>query len=132
MYWKSIDTYDSLKTKWIFESKTPVISFLGWGMRQPRPHHLNFLWAPYKLVFTVIVEIGKLDETPALPHVEDGKNKVVENTVLDIWEFSFDESLLQEEVDQGGLVVRVPQGSQAFEDAGDAQVVMSVAVNDKQ
>lgn len=67
-----------------------------------------------------------------MPHVEDGKNKVVENTVLDIWEFSFDESLLQEEVDQGGLVVRVPQGSQAFEDAGDAQVVMSVAVNDKQ
>lgn len=43
-----------------------------------------------------------------------------------------DKSLLQEEADQGGLVVRVPQGSQALEDARDSQVVMSVAVNDKQ
>lgn len=43
-----------------------------------------------------------------------------------------DKSLLQEESDQGGLVVRIPQGSQALEDARDSQVVMSAAVNDKQ
>lgn len=40
-----------------------------------------------------------------------------------------DKSLLQEEVDQGGLIVWVPQLSQAFEDASDAQVVVSVPVN---
>lgn len=37
-----------------------------------------------------------------------------------------DESLLQEEADEGGLVVTVPQGPQALQDAGDAQVVVSV------
>lgn len=97
-------------------------------IRQPRPHPLNFLWAPHKLIFTVIVQIGKLDETPALPLIKDSKHKVVENAVLDIWEFSVDESLLQEEADQRGLVLRVPQGSLALQDAGDAQVVMSVTV----
>lgn len=40
-----------------------------------------------------------------------------------------DKSLLQEEVDQGGLIALVPQLSQAFEDASDAQVVVSVPVN---
>lgn len=80
----------------------------------------------------VIVEIGKLDESPALLLVKDSKHKVVENTVLNIWEFSVDESLLQEEEDQWGLVVREPQGSEALEDAGDSQVVMGFAVNDRQ
>lgn len=42
-----------------------------------------------------------------------------------------DEGLLQEEVDQGRLIVAVPQGSQALQDAGDAQVVMSSSVNDE-
>lgn len=78
----------------------------------------------------VIVQIGKLDETPAFFLIEDSKHKVVENTVLDIWEFPFDECLLQEELDQGGLVVTVPQGSLALQDAGDAQAVMSVTVID--
>lgn len=35
-----------------------------------------------------------------------------------------DEGLFQEEADQRSLVVAVPQGSQALQDAGDAQVVM--------
>lgn len=34
-------------------------------------------------------------------------------------------------MDQGGLVVWVPQSSQALEDAGDAQVVVAAAVDDK-
>lgn len=76
----------------------------------------------------VVVQIGKSDETPALVLIEDSEHKVIENAVLDIWEFTVDEGLLQEEVDQRGLVVRVPQGSQALQDAGDAQVVMSVSV----
>lgn len=41
-----------------------------------------------------------------------------------------DKSLLQEEVDQGGLIVWVPQLSQAFEDASEAQVVVSVPANE--
>lgn len=97
-----------------------------------RPHHLNFPWAPYKLVFMVIVHIGILDETPAFLLIEDSKHKVVENTVLDTLELSIDESLLQEEADQGGLVVRVTQGSLALQDAGDAQVVVTVTVNEKE
>lgn len=43
-----------------------------------------------------------------------------------------DKSFLQEEADQGGLVVGVTQVSQALQDAGDAQVVVGVTVNDKQ
>lgn len=62
--------------------------------------------------------------------VKDGKQEVVESTFLDIWESLVDKSLLQEEVDQGGLIMRVPQLSQAFEDASDAQVVVSVPVNE--
>ena len=92
---------------------------------------MNFLWAPHKLVFTVIVQIGELDEIPTLSLIEDRKHKVAENTILDLWQLSVDEGLLQEEVHQGGLVVRVPQGSQALQDTGDAQVVVSVTVNDK-
>lgn len=95
-----------------------------------QPDVLDFFRAPYKLIFTVVVQVGELDETPALPLVEDGKQKVVEDAVLDVWEFSVDESLLQEEAHQGGLVVRVSQGSQTLEDAGDAQVVMPVTVGE--
>lgn len=63
--------------------------------------------------------------------IEDRKHKVVEHTILDLWQLSVDEGLLQEEAHQVGLVVRVPQGSQALQDAGDAQAVVSVTVNDK-
>lgn len=100
------------------------------GLRPPRPQRLNFLRAPYELIFTVVVQVGKFDETPALLLVFDCKNKVVENTFPDVWELSVDKSLLQEEADQGGLVVIVSQGSKTLKDAGDAQVVMSVAVDD--
>lgn len=100
-------------------------------MRPLRPHLLNLLWAPHKLISRVIVDEGKLDEFPALLLVKDSKQEVVENTVLDVWQLSVDKSLSQEEVDQGGLVVWVPQSSQALEDAGDAQVVVGVAVDDK-
>lgn len=55
----------------------------------------------------------------------------MEDTVPDLRQFSMDEGLLQEEVDQGRLIVAVPQGSQALQDAGDAQVVMSSSVNDE-
>lgn len=72
-----------------------------------------------------------MDEFPALLLVKDSKQEVVENTVLDVWQLSADESLCQEELDQGGLVVWVPQSSQALEDAGDAQVVVAAAVDDK-
>lgn len=64
--------------------------------------------------------------------VEDGKHKVVEHTVLNVRKFAVDEGLDQEEADQGGLVLWKPQGSQALEDAGDAQVVMGAAVGEKQ
>ena len=63
--------------------------------------------------------------------ITDSKHKVVEDTVFDILKFSMDESLRQEEADEGGLVVGIPQGSQALQDACDAQVVMSVTVNEK-
>lgn len=98
------------------------------ALNSPRPHHLNFLWTPYKLILIVVVHIGKLDELPALFLIPDSKQKVAENTFLDIWEFSINESLLQEEADQRGLVVSVPQGPLALQDAGDAQVVMSASV----
>lgn len=107
-----------------------VLSFCG--LRPPRPQRLNFLRAPYKLILTAIVQVGKFDKTPALLLVFDCKNKVVENTFPDFWELSVDKSLLQEETDQGGLVVNVPQGSKTLKNAGDAQVVMSVAVDNKQ
>lgn len=64
--------------------------------------------------------------------IKDSKHKVAEDTVFDIRKFSLYESLLQEEADQRGLVVGIPQGSQALQDAGDAQVVMGVTVGDKQ
>lgn len=113
------------------DSNSPFHPF-GLGTDRSRPHRLNFLWAPHKLIFTVIVQIGILDEPPALSLIEDSEQKVVENAVLDLWELSVDESLLQEEADQGGLVVRVPQGSLALQDTGDAQAVVSVTVKDKQ
>lgn len=91
---------------------------------------MKLLRAPDKLVLAVIAGIGKLHQFPALILVEDSKQEVVESTVLDIWECMVDKSLLQEEVDQGGLVVWVPQLPQALEDASDAQVVVSVPVNE--
>lgn len=41
-----------------------------------------------------------------------------------------DKGLLQKEADEWRLVVWVPQRSQAFKDASDAQVVMSLPVNE--
>lgn len=90
------------------------------------PQLLKFLRAPDELVLAVIAGIGKLHQFPALTLVKDSKQEVVESTALDIWKCMVDKSLLQEEVDQGGLVVWVPQLSQALEDASDAQVVVSV------
>lgn len=71
------------------------------------PQHLYFLWAPYKLIFVVIVAVGKFNEFFSLCLTEDSKDKVVEDAVSHIWKLSPDERLLQEEVDQRGLVVRV-------------------------
>lgn len=68
--------------------------------------------------------VSKLYEPSSLALIQNSKQKVVEDTFFDIWKFSVDESLFQEEVDQRSLVVNVSQGSQAFQDAGDAQVVM--------
>lgn len=93
-----------------------------------RPQLLNFLWAPHKLVSRRIVQKGKLDETPALSLIEDSKHEVAEDTVLDVWKLFLDERLLQKEADQRGLIVTVSQGSQALQDAGDAQVVVCVTV----
>lgn len=93
---------------------------------------MYFLWAPHKLVFRLIVGIGKPNETPALPLIEDSEHKVVEYAVLDTGKLFFDESFLQEEAYQRVLVVREPQGSQALQDAGDAQAVVGVPVSDKQ
>lgn len=102
----------------------------GFKTRRLGPQPLKFLRAPDKLVLAVIAEIGEFHQFPALILVEDSKQEVVESTVLDIWECMVDKSLLQEEADQGGLVVWVPQRSQALEDASDAQVVVSVPVNE--
>lgn len=63
--------------------------------------------------------------------IEHSKQEVAEGTLLDVREVPVDERLLQEEADQGGLVVREPQGAQALKDAGDAEVVVSVTVHDK-
>lgn len=73
----------------------------------------------------IVFQIGKPNEFPALSPVEDSKHKVVQDTVLDIGEFSESECLPQEELDQRGLVVVEPQDPQALQDAGDAQVVVS-------
>lgn len=63
--------------------------------------------------------------------VEHGKHKVAEHTILDVGESAFDEGLRQEEVDQWCLVLREAQRAKALEDAGDAQVVVSAAVDRK-
>lgn len=89
---------------------------------------MKFPGAPDEVVFEVIVAVGKLDQFPALLLVEDSEQEVVKSAAPDVWESLVDKSLLQEEADQGGLVVLVPQRSQALEDASDAQVVMSVPV----
>lgn len=89
---------------------------------------MKFPGAPHKVAFEVIVAVGKLDQLPALLLVEDSKQEVVKSAVPDAWESLVDKSLLQEEADQGGLVVLVPQRSQALEDASDAQVVMGLPV----
>lgn len=94
------------------------------------PPPLNFLWAPDKLVL-IIVEKSKLDEISAALFVEHSENKVVEYTVLDVGESAVDQGLCQEEMDQWDLVMREAQGAQALEDAGNAQVVVSVAVGRK-
>jgi len=91
---------------------------------RPCPQRLDFLWAPHKLVFRIVVQKGKLDEFPALFLIEHGEHKVVEDAVFNKWKLSVDESFCQEEADQRGLVVKVTQGSQALQYAGDAQVVM--------
>lgn len=93
------------------------------------PQPLDFPRAPHKLFFGVVFEEGKPDELLALPFIEDGEHKVVEDAVSDMRKFSADQSLIQEEVNQGGLVVTVSQGSQALQDASDAQVVMGAAEN---
>lgn len=72
-----------------------------------------------------------MNEFPALVLIKDGEQKVVEDALFDIWKFSVDQSLLQEEANQWGLVVGISQSSQALQDAGDAQVVVSVTINDK-
>lgn len=110
---------------------SPTLPFGAQGTSLPGPPPLEFLWAPHKLVVRIVVEKGKLDELPAALFVEDGKHKVVEHAVLDVRESALDEGLGQEEADQGGLVLREPQGSQALEDAGDAQVVVGAAVGKK-
>lgn len=91
---------------------------------------MKFLRAPDKLVLAVIAGKGKLHQFPALFLVKDSKQEVVESAVPDIWECMVDKSLLQEEADQGDLVVWVPQLSQALDDTSDAQVVVSVPVNE--
>lgn len=78
----------------------------------------------------VVVRIGKPDQFPALLFVKDSEQKVAESADLDARESLVDESLLQEEADERGLVVWVAQRSQAFQDASDAQVVMTVPVNE--
>lgn len=63
--------------------------------------------------------------------VEHGKHKVAEHTILDVGESAVDQGLRQEEADQWCLVLREAQRAKALEDAGDAQVVVSVAVDRK-
>lgn len=97
---------------------------------QLRPQHLDFLWAPHKLIFRFVFQVGELDEVPPLILVKDSEQEVVEDTLFDIWKPVMDQSLLQEEVDQRRLVVAISQSSQALQDAGDAQVVVSATAND--
>lgn len=94
------------------------------------PPPLKFLWAPDKLV-AIVVQKSKLEEIPAALFVEHSKHKVVEYALLDVGELAIDQGLSQEEADQWGLILREAQCAQALQDAGDAQVVVSVAVGRK-
>lgn len=71
--------------------------------------------------------VGKLEKLFALSLIEDSKQEVAEGAVFDTGKFSIDESLFQEEANEGDLVVTVSKSSQALQDAGDAQVVVRVA-----
>lgn len=68
---------------------------------------------------------------PALNLIENSEHKVVEYTVPDMWKVFLFKSFLQEEENQRVLVVREAQGSQALQDAGDAQAVVGVTANKK-
>lgn len=67
-----------------------------------------------------------------MPLIQDSEHKVVEYTVPDAWKLFIVESFFQEEANQRVLVVRVSQGAQALQDAGDAQAIVGVTVSDKQ